>query len=571
MTHRSIFKRCPKTHKIVGINIKAAWYWIFFPVIGLGALIWFLIRVVPKPSRAAYPCQRAAMPIAFGFLSFLAGITGIGAFCRLIKSKKPLKYAVKGAAAVLMLCFAVYFFVPAAFTGCENTGGGTSGDADIQVATLPDTDNADGSAAAGTEITADEPKTDGADITELAESTEKMAKNDIFSLEKYSLPAKGKGIFPGRVVYAHNPAAVKFEGKGLWWDDKCTIPGEVKKMFIESLCALTGKNNAAEAWEALFRDFNGGEPYKKGEKIVIKLNMNQDGGGGDSMHIPAPQLVEVLVSELIHTAGADGADITLTDPSRSIGSHTYDRFMNHSDPEMKKVRFVAQNHINAVPDKNEPIYFADGQIGYVPTDYTAAKYLINLSLFRVHNAFGITLSGKNHFGSVKFDGDDAFSPINMHGSWENGYGQYSHITDLMAFEHLGQKTLLYIVDGLYTAYHQGDGTVRKMQSFGGEYPSSLFMSQDPCAIDSVAYDFLSVEIGLDDKFESVMTANAPDNYIIEAAYADKPPSNTDYDPNKTGVRVSLGAYEHWNNDTDRKYSRDLGNDYGIELIWLAFD
>src|ERR1035438_1830439 len=30
------------------------WY---FPVIGLAALAWFLIRVLPKPSRAAYPCQ----------------------------------------------------------------------------------------------------------------------------------------------------------------------------------------------------------------------------------------------------------------------------------------------------------------------------------------------------------------------------------------------------------------------------------------------------------------------------------------------------------------------------------
>ena len=29
------------------------------PITGLAALIWFLIRVVPKPSRAAYPCQWA--------------------------------------------------------------------------------------------------------------------------------------------------------------------------------------------------------------------------------------------------------------------------------------------------------------------------------------------------------------------------------------------------------------------------------------------------------------------------------------------------------------------------------
>ena len=36
-------------------------------VTGLAALVWFLLRVIPKPSRAAYPCQRAAAPLASGF------------------------------------------------------------------------------------------------------------------------------------------------------------------------------------------------------------------------------------------------------------------------------------------------------------------------------------------------------------------------------------------------------------------------------------------------------------------------------------------------------------------------
>jgi hypothetical protein len=33
-----------------------------FLAAGLLALAWFLIRVLPKPSRATYPCQRAAFP-----------------------------------------------------------------------------------------------------------------------------------------------------------------------------------------------------------------------------------------------------------------------------------------------------------------------------------------------------------------------------------------------------------------------------------------------------------------------------------------------------------------------------
>jgi hypothetical protein len=41
---------------------------------GLASLIWFLVRVIPKPSRASYPCQRAAAPLASGFLIWFVGL-----------------------------------------------------------------------------------------------------------------------------------------------------------------------------------------------------------------------------------------------------------------------------------------------------------------------------------------------------------------------------------------------------------------------------------------------------------------------------------------------------------------
>jgi hypothetical protein len=40
-------------------------------VSGAAALLWFLVRVIPKPSRASYPCQRAAFPVATGFVLWL--------------------------------------------------------------------------------------------------------------------------------------------------------------------------------------------------------------------------------------------------------------------------------------------------------------------------------------------------------------------------------------------------------------------------------------------------------------------------------------------------------------------
>src|SRR5437773_11617518 len=95
------------------------------------------------------------------------------------------------------------------------------------------------------------------------------------------------------------------------------------------------------------------------------------------------------------------------------------------------------------------------------------------------------------------------------------------------------------------------------------------MSLDPVAIDSVGVDFLRCEFG------SGLTRMAGhnrdlDNYLHEAAQADNPPSGTVYKPDGTRL-ASLGVHEHWNNSTDKQYSRNLGKTTGIELIALGPD
>ena len=77
------FKTCPKSGRIVGINKKNVVLKICFPLFGLAALIWFLIRVVPKPSRIEYPCQQIAAPIAFSFVAFISStLVGFGTWKR---------------------------------------------------------------------------------------------------------------------------------------------------------------------------------------------------------------------------------------------------------------------------------------------------------------------------------------------------------------------------------------------------------------------------------------------------------------------------------------------------------
>ena len=46
---------------------------LYIFVLGIVSVIWVLLRVVPKPSRIAYPCQRVAVANASAFLIGLFG------------------------------------------------------------------------------------------------------------------------------------------------------------------------------------------------------------------------------------------------------------------------------------------------------------------------------------------------------------------------------------------------------------------------------------------------------------------------------------------------------------------
>ncbi len=387
----------------------------------------------------------------------------------------------------------------------------------------------------------------------------------------------GKGVHPGRVAWAHEPKVATWDGKtGNWWDDANTNPGLVDSMVSGALRSLTGERSDKAAWAALFRHFNqtrrlGSGGYRPGEKVAIKLNSNQDRPGAwrFAAGMPTPQIVYALLRQLITAAGVPGQDITFYDASRYIGDPTYDRIRADRDPNFQAVKFVVSQRmagngrLQALPDKADPIRFSQRGVptAYVPQCVTEAKYLINFALPRAHGLAGVTEAGKNLFGSVYFEGA-GFTPQPLHDyvSRDRPMGSYNCLVDLIAYKHLGGKTLLYLLDFLYVAESQNIN-VMKYQSFGDHWCSSLFMSQDPVAVDSVALDFIRNEPKANE------CRGNPDNYLHEAALAERPPSGTVYDPSQTGKpAASLGVHEHWNNATEKKYSRNLGKREGIELV-----
>ena len=102
----------------------------------------------------------------------------------------------------------------------------------------------------------------------------------------------------------------------------------------------------------------------------------------------------------------------------------------------------------------------------------------------------------------------------------------------------------------------------------GNYTSSVFVSQDPVAIDSVGADFLMNEPAVTSRNGSLRDNPTVENYLHEAGLVADAPSGTIYADSQGNIVTNLGIHEHWNNSINKQYSRNLGKDEGIELIYL---
>ena len=524
---------CPKTGRSINVTWRRRWLPWVVPFVGIASLLWFLVRVIPKPSRATYPCQRLAAPIASGFIVWLTGIVASSLAYRKAKCLAgQSRYAVAGVFAAVAVA-AIWWSV-----------------------------NITADRGVGAAFTPTDPPNSPVGI--------------------------GKGIYPGRVVWVHDPEATSWDGKtGSWWDDGNLDQQVVDAMVSQALVTMTGQKNDVAAWDALFRHFNrtrnrGDVGYTRGEKVVIKINMNQDSGGAWAANagMPSPQMIHSLLDQLVHVVGVPASAITIYDAARYIGDPIYNKVRSDPDPEFQKITFVVRpgyaqrGRVGATPDLDHPIRFANpsvwgGARAYVPRSVTEADYLINMALLRSHSMFGITACGKNHFGSVHFPGYASAGgwtpePLHNFGNRSQPMGTYCCLVDLIGHPQLGGKTLLYLIDALYAARNQSAEVIR-FPSFGNDWTSSLFLSQDPIALDSVAVDFVRNE-----PLETDCTGPGVDNYLHEGALANNPPSRSLYDPDGDGTRLaSLGVHEHWNNAVEKKYSRNLGKSEGIELVMPA--
>jgi hypothetical protein len=530
---------------------------LLLPLTGLACLIWMLVRVIPKPSRAEYPCMKVAAPLAGGFVAYVAGMAM--ALFSFKKAAQLFRGSRSVFAAALVLC-----------------GAG------IGILTLI--------------------------MTDAPSSAAVLATDSLF------VPGEGpnapmgvaKGIFPGRVVWMWDSSAATWNGiTGNWWSDASTHQDVVDSMLTNSLRTLTGKPSESAAWDTLFRFFNlkhakGNVGYARGEKIAIKINLVQSsfpGAIGNASFV-SPQLALSLLRQLVAIAGVRDSDITIYDTDRYVPDPVYTK-CKAAFPGVHYMGWAQQNGREQYVRDTTIVHWSEnltmeingGHPAHLPTVVTRASYLINLGNFKAHRYMGLTLCSKNHFGTLSDDGPDglpyqnaphaaglhaytAVHDITIPGSPEWTFlgrpmGTYNTLVDLMGHRDLGAKTLLFMIDALYAVEGEGNpvSTASRWKSapFNGRWSSSLFLSQDNIAIESVGLDFIRTEQAVNTAY--TYTYGAVDNYLHEGSQADNPPSGTFYHPNGDSVRLqSLGVHEHWNNAVDKKYSRNLGTGNGIELV-----
>ena len=542
---------------------------LIFVLMGVAATLWFLIRVIPKPQRAGYPCMKTAAPIMSGFVLYIISLGGMALlFKKAVDKFKRAKYI--SAVFSIVLCFGllVVFNWNDAQKAYSNTFGFTRG-------VLPDGSN--------------------------------------------NPMGTGFGVFPGRVAWVHNVNATNKDCPNTI-ANSFVMPKNNDQLVIndmadKSILTIGGMNTVKDSWDAIFKSFNkkktGTESgYTTGQTIFIKVNNGQAGWAINSdmtergnnsatgvknaaMSNTTPATVLAFIRQLVDECGVPQNMIYVGEPMTHVYQSLYS-LIHDSYPEVivldkenktKYGRTTSKGWIkDAIKYSDKGVDMPDAVSDALMSEMLNADYLINLAALKAHARGGVTLTAKQHFGSHGDHPGYGYGSFHLHAGListvdndvldrgvRGEYGMYRVLTDLMGHEKLGLNTVLFVVDGLWGGIEATDMPVHwKSAPFNNDFPNSLFVSQDAVALESVCIDFLRAEADVNTAFKDRPFFPAVDDHLHQAATKANWATGITYDPEGDGTEMpaSLGVHEHWNNATDKKYSKNLdaANGKGIELI-----
>jgi hypothetical protein len=273
------------------------------------------------------------------------------------------------------------------------------------------------------------------------------------------------------------------------------IDGDVvSSMLKRGLRELTETVSTEDAWLKILKN------YKKGNKITIKINLNnasyREKITTNRLDQTAP-LINAVIADLTGSLSVPEENITVADPSRWI----HPVIITERCP-FKKVKWV-HTRSNDLWDKGEVVKFTkDMPVRpekrnpkkrplpekvnfYLARVYTEADHIINLCLLKNHGC-GVTGAMKNHFGAIPPP-----SPKFLH----TGLGEKSYIADLCNTKSIRKKVQLNVCDAVFANWHNNVWSPRPWKTFSEESPNSLFLGVDPVAFDSVLLQHITDEVG----------------------------------------------------------------------------
>ncbi|MBM3242526.1 DUF362 domain-containing protein [Candidatus Poribacteria bacterium] len=246
-------------------------------------------------------------------------------------------------------------------------------------------------------------------------------------------------------------------------DDNLTsgiIPNEtlLQISIVSCLKKLTGKSTISEAWQEILPN------YKPDQVIGIKVNCINSS-------LPShPQVVSALISSLVDFGVPENNIVIWDRTNGELSRCGYN--LNTGD---FGVRCWGTNSGGWGYDKSKPIKVA-GQTRYLSKILTQlCDYLINVPVLKDHSAAGVTLSLKNHYGSVD-------NPGAMHGDNCDPF-----IAELNKAPDIKNKTKLIVLDALLGIYLGGPGGAPQFK------PNILAMSYDTVALDWYGLQLINEE------------------------------------------------------------------------------
>jgi hypothetical protein len=238
------------------------------------------------------------------------------------------------------------------------------------------------------------------------------------------------------------------------WADGSPDPDRVLQMLDDGMRTLADNADARAIWQALFQP---------GERVLLKVNCIAYGG-------PTQPAVTYAVAQRLQDAGLRAEDILIFDRT--------DRELQSAGYTLNDGGAGIQCHGAKGEGSEAPLTQARVRFFREIDDYDA---IINIPTPKQHSGAGVSVSLKNHYGSVN-------RPGRLHGNWCD-----PAIAELNAQDNIREKTRLIVGAALHVSPADWNRPKRE---------NALMLSFDPVALDTVARDILVRQresLGLDNR------------------------------------------------------------------------